>query len=312
MYDVIIVGGGPAGLTAGIYAARRALKTLVLSRDIGGQASKAWDVENYPGFEKISGADLCNNFFNQVKLFGTEVKFEEAKSIQKKSEGFKLKTGSNVYESKTIILASGKKPRELGVPGEEEFKGKGVSYCATCDGPFFKEKTIAIIGGGNSALDAALYCSKICQKIYLIYRGTTFPAEQFLIEKVKAETKIETLLESEIAQISGSQTVEKIELKSGKSLSVSGVIVEIGYIVDRTILENFVELNEKGQVKTNSRQETSVPGVFAAGDITDTAYKQIIIAAGEGAKAALSAFDFIQKKEGKKGIVGDWEKKNKK
>lgn len=311
MYDVIIIGGGPAGLTAGIYAGRRALKTLILSRDIGGQASKAWDIENYPGYEKTSGADLCCKFFNQAKSFGAEVKFEEAKNISKKGDEFEVKTGSNTYQSKTIILASGKKPRELGVPGEEEFKGKGVSYCATCDGPFFKEKTIAVVGGGNSALDAALYCSKICSKIYLIYRGTSFSAEQFLIEKVQAEEKIEVLLESEIAKISGSQTVEKIELKSGKLLDVSGVIVEIGYIVDKSILENLVDLNEKGQIKTSAEQETSSPGIFAAGDITDAAYKQIVIAAGEGAKAALSAFDYIQKKEGKKGIVGDWEKKNK-
>lgn len=311
MYDVIIVGGGPAGLTAGIYTGRRALKTLILTRDIGGQASKAWDIENYPGFEKTSGADLCTKFYNQAKSFDTEVKFEETKNISKDGETFRVKTTSGTYESKTIILASGKQPRELGVPGEEEFKGKGVSYCATCDGPFFKGKTIAIIGGGNSALDAAIYCSKICQKIYLIYRGTAFPAEQYLTDQVKAEKNIDVMLESEIQQISGTATVEKIELKSGKLLDVSGVIIEIGYVVDRTILEGLVELNDKDQVKTNGTQETSLPGVFAAGDITDAAYKQIVIAAGEGAKAALSAFDYIQKKEGKKGIVGDWQKKNK-
>lgn len=311
MYDVIIIGGGPAGLTAGIYATRRSLKTLILTTDIGGQASKAYDIENYPGLPTVSGVELSKKMFNQAKYFGAEIKFEEAKEIEQSKDSFRVKTNTNDYETKTVIVASGKKPRELNVPGEVEFKGKGVSYCATCDAPFFKNKTVAVIGGGNSALDAAHLCAKISKIVYLIYRGSTFSAEQVLQNQVKNKSNIEILMNSEVAKIDGENKVTSITLKDGKELETDGIIIEIGYDVERKLVENILKLNEKGQVIIDHNQATSVPGIFAAGDLTTTTYKQIVIAAGEGAKAALSAFDYIQRKEGKKGISADWHKTKK-
>lgn len=308
MYDVIIIGGGPAGLTAAMYAGRRALKALALTRDIGGQAAKTNDIENYPGFPHTSGIELAKIFQTQAKDFGAEIAFEEVKKIEKKDDSFSVETIANKYDARTIILALGKQPKELEIPGEEEFKGKGVSYCATCDAPFFRSKVVTIVGGGNSALDAALLCSKISTKVYLIHRNDTFRAEQVLIDKVKEAQNIEIILNDEISEIKGETTVSKVALKSGKELKTDGVIVEVGYIVDRTLIENLVELNENNQIVTGGNQETSVPGIFAAGDVTHTAYKQIVISAGEGAKAALAAYDYIQKQEGKKGIAGDWQK----
>lgn len=308
-YDVIIVGGGPAGLTAALYASRRSLKTLVLTRDIGGQAAKTFDIENYPGIIFATGIELTEIFKKQAENFGAEIKFEETKKITPEKNIFKIETLNNVYEAKTIILAFGKQPRELNVEGEQEFQGRGVSYCATCDMPFFKNKTVAIVGGGNSALDAALLAAKNCEKVYLIHRRDEFRAENILIEKAKNSKNIEIILNSNIQKIKGKNVVESIIIESGKEINVSGVFAEIGYVVDRSLVENLVELNDKNQVIVDSNQNTSIPGIFAAGDLTTTIYKQIVISAGEGAKAALSVYDYIQKNEGKTGIAGDWGKK---
>lgn len=305
MYDVIIIGGGPAGLTAAIYAGRRSLKSLILTRDIGGQAAKTFDIENYPGIVHSTGPDLARTMKSQAETFGTEIKYEEVKKIEKKAGSFNIKTTSAKYESRTIIIASGKRPQELGVPGEEEFKGKGVTYCATCDAPFFRDKIVVVVGGGNSALDAALLCSKIAKKVYLVHRST-LSGEQIRIDKVTKDKNIIIILEDEIESISGEQVVKSIKLKSGKEIVTSGVIIEVGYTIDSSLFSGLVKMNEKKQIIIDSSQNTSVPGVFAAGDLTEAPYKQIVIAAGEGAKAALSAYDYIMKQEGKKGIIGDW------
>jgi thioredoxin reductase len=195
MFDTIIIGGGPAGLTAALYASRRSLKTLVITRDIGGQAAKTFDIENYPGIPHTTGPAFATTLKNQAENFGAKITFEDTKKIRqlagKKSDHFEVETINNKYESKTIILALGKKPRDLEAKGEEEFKGKGVSYCATCDAPFFRNKTVAVIGGGNSALDAAVLCSGISKKVYLIYRGNSFSAEAVLVQKVQSAKNIE-------------------------------------------------------------------------------------------------------------------------
>lgn len=307
MYDVIIIGGGPAGLTAGLYASRRALKTLILTKDIGGQISKTNQVENYPAIDHIGGLDLGMSMYNQAIKFGAEIKFEEAKELlPAEDEIFTVKSSSNTYQSKTIILCSGKKPRELGIPGEEKLKGKGVTYCATCDAPFFKDKIVAVAGGGNSALDAALLMSKYAQKVYLVHRRNEFRGEEILIDKVKAEPKIELVLEVEIEEILGESKVEGIKISNGQTIACDGIIVEIGYIVDRSLVEKLLKLDDQNQIIVTGDQETSVPGIFAAGDITPTKYKQVVISAGEGAKAALASFDYIQRKLGKKGIAADW------
>ena len=310
-YDTIIIGGGPAGLTAALYASRRSLQTLVLTKDIGGQAAKTFDIENYPGLEHTTGPAFAMTLKKQAENFGTKISYEEVKSITKnENDSFAVKTSGQTYTAKSIILALGKKPKELEVPGEKEFIGKGVSYCATCDAPFFKNKTVVVVGGGNSALDAAIVCSKFASQVYILHRST-FSGEKTMIDKVNATANIEVKLSEEVAEIKGDNIVSSLILKSGQELKTDGVIVEIGYVVDRTLIEGLVEMNEKNQVVANANQETSVPGIFAAGDLTTTVYKQIVIAAGEGAKAALSAYDYIMKIEGKKGISGDWQHLNK-
>ncbi|MFA4996254.1 MAG: FAD-dependent oxidoreductase [Patescibacteria group bacterium] len=306
MYDVIIIGGGPAGLSAAIYSSRRALKTLVISRDIGGQIAKTPDIENYPGVEKISGVELANKFKTQAEKFGATIVFEETVKVTKTKGEFTVKTLRNEYEAKTVILASGKKPRELGVPGENEFKGRGVSYCATCDAPFFKNKTLVVVGGGNSALDAALLASKYCKKVYLIHRRSSFTGEQVLIDTINFTKNIEIVFNSQIKEIKGEQVVKSVVLSDEKTIETDGVIVEVGFIVDHSLVEGLVDVDSKKQVIVNNIQETSVPGIFAAGDLTVTPYKQAIISAAEGAKAALSCYDYLQKLQGKRGILADW------
>lgn len=306
MYDVIIIGGGPAGLSAGLYASRRALNTLVISRDIGGQIAKTPDIENYPGIDKISGIELANRLKGQAERFGAKIIFEETTKIEKIKNKFLVHTLRNKYEAKTIILASGKKPRELDVPGENEFKGRGVSYCATCDAPFFKNKTLAIAGGGNSALDAALLASKYSTKVYLIHRRDSFTGEQVLIDTVKSTKNIEVMFESQVKEIKGDKVVKSLLLTNGKEVETDGIIVEIGFIVDHSLVEGLVKLDEKKQVIVNNVQETSLSGIFAAGDLTETPYKQAVISAAEGAKAALSCYDYLQKLQGKRGILADW------
>lgn len=305
MHDVIIIGGGPAGLTAAIYCARRHLKTTVLTKDIGGQITRTEKIENYPGFESISGVELATKFFNQAKKFGAEFLFEGAEKITKTQDGFKVKTSRQEFETRSIILAFGKSPRELGVTGEEKFKGRGVSYCATCDAPFFKDKTVVVVGGGNSALDAALLSSSVAKQVYLINRSD-FRGEEIMIEKVKTTKNIKIIIPAEIDEIKGDKCVESITLKDGKTIQTDGVLVEIGFVIDRSLIEGTIDMDKAGQVLIDRMKSTSIPGIFAAGDLSETPFKQIIISAGEGAQAALSSYDYIQRLSGKKGILADW------
>ncbi len=306
MFDVIIIGGGPAGLSAGLYTSRRALNTLIISRDIGGQISKTPEIENYPGIDKISGIDLAMKLKAQAEKFGAKIIFEETAKIIKLKDKFVVETLRNKYEAKSVILASGKKPRELGVPGENEFKGRGVSYCATCDVPFFRDKTLTIVGGGNSALDAALLASKYAKKVYLIHRRDSFVGEQILVENVKKTKIIEIIYSDEVVEIIGENVVKSLKLKSGKEIATDGIIIEVGFIVDHSLVEGLVKIDGKKQVVVNNVQETSEPGIFAAGDLTETPYKQIAISTGEGVKAALSCYDYLQRLQGKRGILADW------
>lgn len=307
MFDTIIIGGGPAGLTAAIYAARRSLNTLLLTRDLGGQAAKTFDIENYPGIVHTTGIDLAQTMKAQAESFGAKILFEETKKLIPENVGFSVETTNNKYQTKTIIVAFGKQPRDLDVPGEEQFKGHGVSYCATCDAPFYRDKSVIVAGGGNSALDGAILTSKIAKQVYLIH-NSRLTGDQNMINKISETPNIEIILEDKIVEIKGDSVVRSVVLESGKKLAVDGVLVEIGYVVDRTLVQDLLKINEKNQVIISNSQETSVPGIFAAGDLTITPYKQIVIAAAEGAKAALSAYEYIQKNSGKKGIAGDWQK----
>jgi len=299
-YDVIIVGGGAAGLSAAIYSARREMKTLVITREIGGQALLTSDIQNYPGVKKVAGPDLMEKFKSQAEKFGAKFQFEEIKKIVKKGEKKIAVVGNkNQYLTKSVIIASGKEPRKLGVPGEAEFEGKGVSYCATCDAPLFRGKVITIVGGGNSALEAALISSKIAKSVYLIHRRDKFRGEHILIEQVKNAKNIKIFYNTKVSKISGKNFVEKITLKNNqkREIKTDGLIIEIGFVVNPAPIKELVELDKENQIKIDNKCRTSVPGVFAAGDTTNTPYKQIVISAGEGAKAALSAFEYIQEKK---------------
>jgi len=300
IYDVIIIGGGPAGITSAIYTSRQLLKTLVITRDVGGQVVKTPDIENYPGFDLVSGPELANKFLNQAKKFGSEIIFDEVTKIEDKENKFQIFGRNDVYQSYSLILAFGKIPRILNIPGEKEFKGKGVSYCATCDAPFFKNKTVIVSGGGNSALDAVLLLSKIAKKVYLIHRRDEFTAEEIRIGKVKKINNVEIITNAIIKEIKGSKTVESaVYTKNSKEkeIKTDGVFIEIGYIVEDGIIKKFVEMDEKNQIVVKKDHSTSREGVFAAGDLTNSYYKQIVISAGEGAIAALSAAKYLNKKK---------------
>lgn len=298
-YDLIIIGGGPAGLTAAIYGTRRGLKTLIIAKSIGGQTSYAPEIENYPGIEKISGGELSVKLYNQAIKFGAEFKSEEVLELSKPKKTFIIKTTGNSYNTNAVILAFGKTPKDLNVPGEAELKGRGVSYCATCDGLFFKGKDVAVIGGGNSAIESALLLSKTSSKVFLIHRRDQFTAEKTLVDQLKNDPKIELVLNSTVIKINGGVSVESILVNNlatnkTKEIKLSGIFIEVGFIVNSEFVKSLVKLDNKKQIITDNYKQTETAGLFAAGDVTNVPYKQIVIAAGEGAIAALSAYDYIQ------------------
>jgi alkyl hydroperoxide reductase subunit F len=307
IYDLIIVGAGPAGMTAGVYAARKKLKTLVISKDIGGQASWSSDIENYLGFSMITGPDLVKKFEDHLEEFSEDVELRISISginkISKKGKNFLVETGDGKKEeAKAIIIAGGKVPRELGVKGEKEFLNRGVAYCAWCDGPLFKGKDVAIIGGGNSALDAALNVSKLVKQIYIVNITNELTGDPVMIDKVMDLHHIRIMNNTEIVEIEGDKLVDTLRIKSRdggleKDLHVSGVFIEVGSIPATDYLKGFVKLNKNGEIIIDELNATSVPGIFAAGDITEVVEKQIITAAGEGAKAAIQASIYLSKKQ---------------
>ncbi|MFH1640759.1 MAG: FAD-dependent oxidoreductase [Candidatus Omnitrophota bacterium] len=296
MYDLIIIGAGPAGITAAVYAARKKINTLVITKDIGGQAAWSGDIENYTGYQFITGPDLVSKFEEHLRQYDVVLKEnEEAIELKKGQDLINVKTDKNTYETKTLIIASGKKSRQLNVAGEEEFRNRGLTYCATCDAPLFSAKDVAIIGGGNSALDAAIQLMSIARHIYIINITSSLNGDAIMIEKVK-ESKITTIFNDvRVKEIIGDRFVNKIKIeRQGKEeeLSVQGVFIEIG-LIPNSDFANGIEKNQYGEIKVNPHNETNIPGVFAAGDVTDVPEKQIIIATGEGSKAALSAFRYL-------------------
>jgi thioredoxin-disulfide reductase len=313
-FDLIIIGGGPAGLSAGIYAARRKLNTLILTKNIGGQAAYASQIENYPGYEAISGFELMQKFQKQAEKFGCNFKYEEVVEVKKEKDYFITKTNSAEYKSSSLILAFGMTPRNLDVSGEKEFLGKGVSYCATCDGPLFKDKVVAVIGGGNAALESALYLSQLAKKVYLIHRRSEFRGEEVLVDKIRIAKNIELILDSVVNKIFGQKFVKAIEVenlksKEKKEISLEGVFIEVGYVVKAEPIKDLIKLDENKAVIIDSDCQTSLPGCFAAGDVTNIKYKQIIISAGEGAKAALAAYRYLQRLTAQKNPLFDWGRK---
>jgi len=297
-FDVIIVGGGAAGLTAALYAARRGLKTLVLSQDIGGQASTTGTVENYPGFDVVDGFELMMKFKSQAEKYGAVVKLEEVMSVAKVAESFKIKSANGQYTTTTLILAQGLTHKHLNIPGEEQFIGKGISYCATCDAPLFKGKPTAVIGGGNSAMDAALLLAHFSPQVTLITHNAEWRGEKVLIDRIKETPSIRQMTNTTTKEILGDKTVTGVVIEqSGRTetLSVGGVFVEIGFTINPALMTGLTDLDHRSQIIVDPLTNgTSVPGLFAAGDVTMITQKQIVISAGEGAKAALSAHQYLQ------------------
>lgn len=296
MYDLIIIGAGPAGITAAVYAARKRLSLLVITRDIGGQAAWSGDIENYTGYQFITGPDLSAKFEEHMRKYGIAVaENEEALEITKKADLISVRTDKKSYEAKTIIIASGKKSKELGVPGEKEFKNRGLTYCATCDGPLFSGKAVAVIGGGNSALDAALQLIKIAKQVYLVNVAPALGGDEIMREKVVQSKLVKVLNSARVTAIIGDKFVTGLKVirdKKEEALDAQGIFVEIG-LTPNSHFARGIEINQSGEIKVNYHNETNVPGIFAAGDVTDVPEKQIIIAAGEGSKAALSAFRYL-------------------
>ncbi|MBO7611446.1 MAG: thioredoxin-disulfide reductase [Elusimicrobia bacterium] len=303
IYDVIIVGGGPSGMSAAIYTARARLKTLLIEKaGCGGQIAITDHLENYPGFEEgINGFDLAMKMEKQARTFGCEITYGEVSFIETDDAIKKvILSDKKEYFTKAIIIASGANFRKLGVEGEQEFIGKGVSYCATCDGPFFRNKEIAVVGGGDSALQEALYLTKFATKVNLIHRRDQFRAAKILQEKVFAEPKINIIFDSVVENISGALSVEQVTLKNVKNnisspLSVNGVFVFVGWLPNTKFLENTkIKLNEAGYIVTDDNMNTSIEGIFACGDVRQKILRQVVTAAGDGAIAAISAQHFIE------------------
>ena len=298
MLDLAIIGSGPAGYTAGIYASRASLKPVLFEGlESCGQLMLTTDVENYPGFDSgIMGPDLMQIFKKQAERFGTEIKTETINSIKKIDGGFSLESAKATYEFKSVIISSGASAKWLDVKGEKELQGHGVSACATCDGFFFKEKEVIVVGGGDSAMEEALFLTKFATKVYIVHRRDSFRASKIMQDRVLGNDKIKVLWNKEVTEIHGSESVESVSLsdtKDGSSseVNIDGVFMAIGHTPNVDFLGGLVELDEKGYVKTGFTTETStsVPGVFAAGDVADSIYRQAVTAAGTGCQAAIDA-----------------------
>ena len=299
MYDIIIIGAGPAGLSAGIYASRLGAKTLILEKlNPGGQITLSSEIENYPGICEVkSGLELMACWPEQAKKFGAEIKSEEVVKISIENKKWQIKTHKNEYLAKAIIVATGATPKKAGFEGEIEFTGRGVSYCAVCDGFFYKNKIVAVIGGGDTALEEALYLSKIAKKVYLIHRRDKFKAAPSTQKRVFNTPNIEIIYNESVKKVFGKEFLEGIILSSNKEIKVDGVFVFVGMKVNNELVKDLVELNEWGEVKVNLNMETSLKGLYAIGDIRQNAVKQVVAAAGDGAVAGINAVKYIEKGE---------------
>jgi len=283
MYDTIIIGAGPAGLTAAIYAKRYNLNFLIIGKILGGTALEGFKIENYPGFKSVSGIDLMHKFQEQL-----DYKILQ-ENVEKITKNFKIYTNKNIYQAKSLILALGVKAKKLGIKGEEEFLGQGVSYCVTCDGPLFRNKIVAVAGGGNAALTGALQLANIAEKVYLVHRREEFRAEPVWQNRIKKNKKIEIIYNANILEFTGKEII----LDINKEIKTSGLFIEIGTTPNIALVKNLNLKTENNHIVVNKHQATSLPGVFAAGDITDHPVNQIITACSQGAVAASSVYNYL-------------------
>jgi thioredoxin reductase (NADPH) len=304
-YDVIIIGSGPAGYAAGIYATRFGMKTLLVGKEPGGQTNEAYEIDNYPGFVSISGIELMTKFKDQAEFLGVEIlSFSEVTVIEKSGRKFRVRTADGKsFEGKSLIIAMGSRKRKLGIPGEERFGGKGVAYCATCDAAFYKDKTVAVTGGGNAAVKSALLLAEHAKKVYMVYRKEKkdMRAMPFWIKKAEKNKKIELIFRAKPKEIRGSDKVEEVIFEQDGEdlrLEMDGLFVEIGWVPETSLAANLgVALDRKGKIKVKNDMSTNVKGVFASGDITSGSnnMEQIINACSEGAIAAESAYNYVKK-----------------
>ena len=299
MYDIIIIGAGPAGLTAAIYARRANKKVLVLeAKSYGGQIINANNVENYPGFVSISGFDLATNMYNQAKELGAEIKFETAIHIDKDK---KVTTNKDTYEAKAIILATGAENRKLNIPNEEDYVGKGISYCATCDGNFFKNKIVAVVGGGNTALEDAIYLSNIAKKVYLIHRRDNFRGEARYLSEIKKKDNIELILNSNVTRLIGKNILEKIIVtdkdNNTNEIEINGLFIAVGQSPKNEIFANIIKINDYGYIESDDGVHTNIEGIYVAGDNRVKVLRQLTTAVSDGSIAATTAIKEMRKDE---------------
>jgi len=306
MYDLIIVGGGPAGLSAGIYAMRATLKTVLIEKGLhGGQIALTDSVENYPGFETVTGMELCQKFLDHAKSYGLEMIQQEIVAVEPGIDYHTVRlSDGRALHTHAVILATGGYHRKLNAPGEEEYVGKGVSYCATCDGFFYRGKTVVVVGGGDTAAEEALYLAKIAEKVYLVHRRDELRASRILQQRVMAECKIEVLWNSVVTEIKADeQGVSAIGLKNVRTgeereLAAYGIFIFVGFVPNNQLVPTGVKMSAEGYVVTDGKCETTIPGIFVVGDLREKYAKQIILAAADGCTAALAAAHYV---EGRKG-----------
>jgi alkyl hydroperoxide reductase subunit F len=298
VYDVLIVGAGPAGLTAGVYCARKSLKTVLISENIGGQALESWTVENYMGYRMITGDELMRKFEEQIRSQNVHLELDSVVSLTKSDDLFVLNTiTGDVYRGKAVILAQGKRPRKLGVEGEDRYLGKGLSICSTCDGPLFRDKVVAVAGGGNSALQTAIEMSGIAREVHLIVRSK-IRADDVYKNLYQTKKNIITHLDSDISALHGETVLTGVTLKdrlkgTETKIDLDGLFTEIGWVPNTGFLEDIVAMNDQKEIIVDINCHTDVPGIYAAGDVTNIKTKQIVTASGEGAKAALEAYEYL-------------------
>ena len=296
-YEVVIIGGGPAGLSCALYCARYNLKTILIAGEFGGQVNLTPDIQNYPGIEQISGYELTNKLVEHAKKQGAELILDKVINIKKNKNLFIVSTPNKDYKTKTVVIATGSSRRKLIAKNSEKFEGKGISYCSTCDGPLYKNKVIAVVGGSDAATTSALYLSSLAKKVYIIYRKDRLRCKSILADKIKKTKNIELITNSNITEFLGSKYLEKVRLDTKRVLTLDGVFVEIGSIPSIDLAKNLnLKVDDKGEIIINEKSETSIPGVYAAGDITSRPFKQIVISTSDGAIAARSILEHLQKK----------------
>ena len=311
-FEIVIVGAGPAGLSAGIYIARQNVSCLVISKDLGGQMNLIPRLENYPGTIMSSGPILAKTLETQYLSFKGEMVYDTVEKIDESEDGFTIKTNRSVYKSKAIVLAPGKVPNMLGVENESQYYNKGIHYCTKCDAPFYQGKITASIGVGSNLVESGLLLSRMASKMYLIVKGSKLGGDKDLVAALENNKNIEIVPQSSVKAITGNSVLQQITIvdSSGaeKVLDVDGLFIEMGSKINLDFVKHLVKINTKGEIEIESGGMTSNPAIFAAGDATTIPYKQIVVACGDGSNAGLSAFNYLEKLKGKPGVRADWKK----